>query len=226
MIGVFDSGAGGRFALAELRRLCDKVDTVFYADEKNAPYGCKSEGELTELLRAAVGRLSDAGARLILIACCTASTVWDRLPEVYKKISVPIIEPTARRAAAITQCGRIGVLSTKATRRSGAFREALLTLGCSEPVCISAPELVELAESGARDGSLTDRDKGIIYRAAAPLLDADVDTVILGCTHFAYFERELAKVLGCATVNSARVGAEHIAEYIKNEGSGAELFLS
>ena len=225
MVGVFDSGAGGRFALGELRRLCDKIDTVFYADEKNAPYGCKSEDELVRLLTGGIERLSSAGAERILIACCTASTVWDKLPKPYKDVSTPIIEPTAKRAARLTRHGRIGVLSTEATRKSGAFSDALVRLGCPMPVCVSAPELVALAEGGARDGSLTDFDKNIIYRAAEPLLAAEVDTVILGCTHFAYFERELASILSAVTVNSARVGAQTFAADIKNEGSGAELYL-
>ena len=225
-IGVFDSGAGGRSALAELRRLLNRIDTVFYADEKNAPFGGKAEGELVTLLARGLERLSSAGAEKILIACCTASAVWDYLPQSLKDISVPIIEPTARIAAACSKSGRIGVLSTEATRRSGAFVRSLSRLGCESVVCASAPELVTLAERGARDGALTDGDKEIIYRAASPLMGCGVDTVVLGCTHFAYFEREIADILSCVTVNSARAGAEHIAKDIKNEGRGEVFYLT
>ena len=225
-IGVFDSGAGGRFALAELRRLLNRIDTVFYADSKNAPYGGKAEGELVTLLARGLERLSEAGAEKILVACCTASAVWDYLPQSLKDISVPIIEPTARRAAQISKNGRIAVLSTEATRRSGVFRESLLRLGCESVVCASAPELVTLAERGAKDGNLTDPDREIIYRAASPLMACGADTVVLGCTHFAYFEREIADILSCKTVNSARAGAEHIAKDIKNEGRAEAFYLT
>ena len=225
MIGVFDSGAGGRFALAELRRLCDRIDTVFYADEKNAPYGSKSEDELSELLSHGIERLLSAGADRVLIACCTASAVHQRLHEKYRAVALPIIEPTARRAAELTRGGRIGVLSTEATRRSGAFAKSILALGLPEPVCVSAPELVTLAELGAEDGNLNENQKRIIYRAVAPLISSGVDAVVLGCTHFAYFEREITDILGVPAVNSARVGAEYMAADIKNEGRGAEIYL-
>ena len=225
MIGVFDSGVGGRFALAELRRLRDKIDTVFYADEKNAPYGSKTERELISLLAGGIERLLCAGAEKILIACCTASTVWGALPEEYRELSVPIIEPTAARAAELTRGGRIGVLSTEATRRSGAFCRSLLQRGMPEPVCVSAPELVTLAQGGANDESLTREQKEIIYRAVSPLAECGIDTVILGCTHFAYFERQICGILGCPAVNSARAGAEYIAADIKNEGGRAEIYL-
>lgn len=225
MIGVFDSGVGGRFALAELRRLMNKIDTVFYADEKNAPYGSKTAAELEVLVGSGIERLLSSGAQRVLLACCTAATVYDRLPSEYRKMSVPIIEPTALRAAGLTRGGRIGVLSTEATRRSGVFRNAIMRQGLPEPVCIAAPELVTLAESGAADGHLTDKQREIIYRAVAPLKEKRVDTVVLGCTHFAYFEQEITDMLGVAAVNSARVGAEHIAADIKNEGRGAELYL-
>ena len=226
MIGVFDSGAGGRFALAELRRLMSKIDTVFYADRKNAPYGSKSEGELIALLVHGIERLLGAGADRVLIACCTASTVHGMLPEEYKAVSVPIIEPTAARAARLSRGGRIGVLSTEATRKSGAFAKSIGSLGLPEPLCVAAPELVSLAESGGRDGNLTNEQRKIIYRAISPLAERGVDTVILGCTHFAYFEGEISGILGCPAVNSARVGAECIADDIKNEGTGAEIYLA
>lgn len=205
MIGVFDSGAGGRFALAELRRLCKNEDIIFFADEKNAPYGTKSESELIRLAESAILKLKRAGAERILIACCTASTVWDKLSSACREISVPIIEPVAERARAITRGGRIGVLSTEATRRSGAFAKRI-----PGALCRSAPELVTLAEMGARDGNLTDKQRQTLKNILSPFADGRIDTLVLGCTHFAYFEREIENILGIPTVNSARVAAEYM----------------
>ena len=121
MIGVFDSGAGGRFALAELRRLSPDADIVFLADEKNAPYGTKGKAELKRLVSADIEALISVGCEKILMACCTASTVWDSLSEKEREISVPIIEPTVLEALRISKNKRIGILSTEATRKSEAF---------------------------------------------------------------------------------------------------------
>ena len=203
MIGVFDSGAGGRFALAELRRLCKNEQIIFLADEKNAPYGNKSESELIRLVTNDILSLEAAGATKVLIACCTASTVWDKLSDSCRRISVPIIKPTAKRALQLSASGKIGVLSTEATRRSGAFEKEI-----NGALCRSAPELVTLAEMGACDGNLSSEQKEMLKNILSPFSSGAVDTLILGCTHFAYFEREIEDILGIPTVNSARIAAE------------------
>ncbi len=221
MIGVFDSGEGGRFALRELRRLCDDIDIAFLADKENAPYGVKSEGELIHLVQNGIKRLRSVGADKILIACCTASTVWDRLGEEYRRDTLPIIAPVARRALSVSRGGRIGVISTEATRRSGAFQRLI-----PGAICHSAPELVTLAESGACDGNLTESQRYTIKKAVEPFAECGVDTLILGCTHFAYFEGEIEKTLGVPTVNSARVAALEMAMWVDNEGGGKTLWLT
>lgn len=221
MIGVFDSGAGGRFALRELRRLRGDIDIAFLADEENAPYGERSEGELIRLVQNDIKRLRSVGADKILIACCTASTVWDKLGAEYRRDTYPIIAPVARRALSVSRGGRIGVISTEATKRSGAFQRLI-----PDALCHAAPELVTLAESGACDGNLTESQRNIIKKAVEPFSDCDVDTLILGCTHFAYFEREIESILGIPTVNSARVAAREMAKRVENEGSGKTVWLT
>lgn len=220
MIGVFDSGAGGRFALAELRRLRKKVDIAFLADEKNAPYGSKSESELVALVTDDIRKLRDAGADKILVACCTASTVWNKLSEEAREGVMPIISSVAKRALEISRGGRIGVLSTEATRKSGAFVKKI-----PQAVCYSAPELVSMAESGARDGNMTPEQKMILKKTLTPFFDSNIDTLILGCTHFAYFEGEIENILGVKTVNSARVAAEEFAKEVSDEGNGMTHYI-
>ena len=215
MVGVFDSGMGGRFALAELRRLCGRVDIAFLSDEKNAPYGNKSESELEALVMHDIKTLRLMGAREILVACCTASTVCQRLSLPLREGVVPIIRPVARRALGTSKNGRIGVISTEATRRSGAFQKAI-----PGALCYSVPELVTMAEHGARDGNLTADEKNKIRKMLSPFFDSGIDTLVLGCTHFAYFEGEIENILGVKTVNSARVGAEEFARIICDEGNG------
>ncbi|MBQ9070704.1 MAG: glutamate racemase [Clostridia bacterium] len=227
MIGVFDSGKGGLFALSKLRRLKPDADIVFLADTENAPYGTKTEDELIRLVTGDMERLICAGAEKILIACCTASTVYGKLSSEHKKVAVPIIEPTARRAALITRTKRIGILSTEATKKSLAFVKALHAISPDAAVCaVAAPELVTLAESGERDGSLTKGARQIIEKTINPFRKYGIDTLILGCTHFAYFEREIQNILGVATVNSAVVGAEEIAKITDSYGGGTTVYLS
>lgn len=226
MIGVFDSGAGGLFALAELRRLSPMADIAFYADTKNAPYGTKSREELIELVSRDVERLLSLGCERVLMACCTASTVYDFLPEEYRQISVPIISPTALSALKKTRNRKIGILSTEATEKSRAFVERITEY---EPraltVSAHSPELVRLAELGERDGYLSKGGFKTVEKSVSTFLGTGIDTLILGCTHFAYFENTIKDILSVNIVNSAREGALAMRKFTR-EGEGKTLFLS
>lgn len=225
MIGVFDSGAGGLFALAELRRLSPMADIVYFADRKNAPYGTKSQDELVELVKADIEKLVPAGCEKVLIACCTASTVYELLPEKYRAVSVPIIEPAAKEAVLKSKSKRIGVLSTEATEKSGAFvREIKKYEPSALVVSAHAPELVSLAESGECDGNLSREGALAVEKSVSRFVSSGVDTLILGCTHFAYFEKKIKDILHAEVVNSARVGALAMRKYAK-DGSGACVYL-
>lgn len=218
MIGVFDSGAGGLFALAELRRLLPTADIVFLADEKNAPYGTKSVTELKGLVSADIKALASEGCERILMACCTASTVWELLSERERAISVPIIEPTADAALRISKNKRIGILSTEATKRSGAFVTEILRREPSAVLtCFSAGELVGLAEGGEADGALSEHGLSTVKKSVSGFVGSGIDTLILGCTHFAYFENTIKDILRVGVVNSARVGAHEMLKYAKEE---------
>ncbi len=213
MVGIFDSGMGGAFSLFEFRKLCPYVPVCLYADRSNLPYGTKSEVELIKLISGNIDVLQEMGAKTILMACCTASTVHSLLPEKYKSVSVPIIEPAAREAVSLSKNGKIGVLSTEATRRSGAFAKKINEIReKTEVINISAGELVELAESGARDGKLSASEREIIKKSLKPFEKSEIDALILGCTHFAYFEREIEDIMGIPIVNSARSGAREMAK--------------
>ncbi|MBR2651127.1 MAG: aspartate/glutamate racemase family protein [Clostridia bacterium] len=207
-VGIFDSGVGGLASLEYFRTMMPTVDTVFYADSENAPYGTKSEEELISLVTADIGLLLSLGAERVLMACCTASSVYDRLDEKYRAVAVPIILPTAIGACELSQTGRIGVLSTEATRRSGAFVRAIKRIRPdAEVISASAGELVALAEAGACDGNLGARGYRILRDALSPFVGSNIDTLILGCTHFGRFGESVERILGVRTVDSAREGA-------------------
>lgn len=221
MIGVFDSGRGGLAALGEIRRALPHADVVYLADRKNAPYGTKSRGELIRLVSRDIERLMQIGAQKILIACCTASTVYPYLDEKYRRVSVPIINPTARLAARKSG-GCVTVFATRATVASGAFSEELHSFVPSLSVKeIEAQGLVSLVESHARETAVSAEVKRLIG-----LMPDGCDTVVLGCTHFSFAKKIFSGLLGkeISVIDSAAVGAGVIIKKTPNLGNGRIIY--
>ena len=220
MIGIFDSGMGGFITLSELRRLKPGENICFLRDRKNSPYGTKREEELLEIINANVARLRAAGADKILMACCTASTLYDRLAEREKSICTPIIRPTAKAASLATKSGRIGVLATRRTVESGAFKAALFDIDPTLIVTeIEAQSLVATVEAGGSDESATAAQKSDIYRLTAPLREKGIDTLILGCTHFPAFKHSIGECLsGVNIISAAKIGAQEISRKTNSAG--------
>ena len=227
LIGVFDSGAGGLAALSEIRRMCPTADVCFFADYENAPYGTKTEAELIRLVSANITRLRDAGADKILMACCTASTVYRHLPIDLRNVSIPIIDATANEALLSTENGKIGVIATKATVESGAFKCSLTRHKNTARVWqIAAQSLVKDVEAGICDGKISAGQRDALFRMLLPLKKKGIDTIVLGCTHFAKLEREISRVLpGVRIINSARIGAKEILKQSSRRGCGKTLYL-
>jgi glutamate racemase len=211
MVGIFDSGKGGEAALSSFRKMRPTCDVAFLADTDNAPYGNKSEDELISLVCNDIERLVVLGASVVLMACCTASTVFCRLPEKFRRISIPIIDPSAKMACRVSKNGRIGVLSTERTMKSGCFaREIKRLRQGSEVISVAAPELVTLAERRAFEKDLSADEEKLIDNALSSLIGTGIDTVVLGCTHFSYFEEYIGRKLGVRTVNCAVIGATEL----------------
>lgn len=205
MIGVFDSGLGGLCSLSELQKRMPEEDKIYLADRKNLPYGTKSEKELLPLIKRDISRLRDYGCRKILIACCTASTLYPSLSEEEQKVALPIIFPAARAAVGSK---KTAVIATERTVKSRAFSKALSIFCDSAVTEIPAGELVILAESGEADGRLSKKGEETLLSVAKGVLTAEADTLILGCTHFSHFEKSLSEILpGVKIISAAREGA-------------------
>ena len=211
MIGIFDSGVGGFASLYELHRLKPYADIVYLADRKNAPYGKKKRPELISLVTEDIRRLTERGAKRVLIACCTASTVWEELGRAERNISVPIIRPAAEHAASVSKKG-IAVIATEATVASGAFGKEISRHSSLPVTEISAQELVTLVEGGCRDGRLSENDMKKVSAVAEKINKTGADTLVLGCTHFSHLEKTLSHLTEMKTVSPARVGAHLIAK--------------
>lgn len=217
-VGIFDSGRGGVLAGRYFYDAMAGVDTVIFSDTENAPYGSKTEAELIRLVSSGISRLVSLGCDIVLIACCTASTVHHRLPCELARISIPIIEPTAREACRATKNKRIAVASTEATRRSHAFCHSIGSiLPDAAVLSIASPLLVALAEGGVCDEDLNFAARAELLRVIESAKEFSADTLVLGCTHYAAFERTAERLSSMRVINSARVGALALAEKIKEE---------
>lgn len=206
MTGVFDSGVGGLAAYRELRLLLPCEDIIYLADRKNAPYGTKTKDELIALTKKDIKRLVEMGAERILIACCTASTVWCELDECERTISTPIITPASRVAA---RGERIAVIATEHTVRSSAFGREIRRVSPTAKIFEQAEQrLVALVEGGCRDGRLSSECLGELERITEWVTDVRADTLVLGCTHFSHLEATLGRMLpDIRIVSPAREGA-------------------
>ena len=226
MIGVFDSGVGGLSAIKELKRLSPSVDICFLADKEHAPYGTKTEDELTELVYSDIKRLMISGADTVLMACCSASTVFQNLPISMREIAYPIIHPAAKRAAEVTTDGRIGVIATERTVASHAFSRELSEMnGVKDVIELSAQPLVSIIESGVTDARMTRRVRDEIYEIIKPIKKEGIDTLILGCTHFPHVLRTVSGMLpGVRLISPSREGALQILSKTSPQGRG-ELIL-
>lgn len=218
MVGLFDSGTGGLNTVRYVKEISDEIDLVYLIDRKRAPYGIKSEKEITAIAEDNIKELRDRGAERVLIACCTASTVHHLLKDEYRKISIPIIEAVAKTAKKATRSGRIGVIATDRTVSSHAFLRALTGLYVRE---LSCRELVGMIDGGITDKTVMRADIDRIRNMLLPVLTSDTDTLILGCTHFPALKstiEEIASHYGIKNViDSAHVGAELLISESKNK---------
>ncbi|HTL36696.1 MAG TPA: glutamate racemase [Kofleriaceae bacterium] len=223
-IGVFDSGVGGLTVVRALRRALPGEDIIYLGDTARVPYGSKSPRTVEKYSIACQRFLLDRGVKLVLIACNTASA--NALPALIEASPVPVIgavEPGASSALAATKSGHIGVIGTLGTVRSGAYAKAI---HARDPLvkltALACPLLVPLAEEGWTDDDVA----ALVARRYLVQLfaqDPDIDTLVLGCTHYPLLRDVLAsaarEITGrdVAVVDSASAMAEAAKEAL---GSG------
>jgi glutamate racemase len=195
---MFDSGVGGLTVLHECLVSLPEEDFVYLGDTAMFPYGTRDPERLRRRIRGIAGLLLDRGAKLLVIACNTATSIGEdvaRAAAAARGVEVvPVVEPQSEIAAAISGSGRVGVLATPNTVESGAYRDALETQGRELQVTeVEAPDLAPFIQ----DGSPFDQAVVDMARAyCAPLKRAGVDTLILGCTHYPLVAPMLQRILG------------------------------
>lgn len=209
MLGLFDSGTGGLNTVRYLKETNKDRDLIYLIDRNNAPYGIKSEKELVEITKKNIKTLTGMGCKHVLIACCTASTVYNLLPDEEKSVSIPIISAVAKEAERQSKRKRIGVIATERTVSSHAFRDELADCYVKE---LALSRLVTMIDDGLSDVTVTKKDEEILEDMLMPILTADIDTLILGCTHFPALAGTIEKISAkhgkIRLINSAMVGAD------------------
>ncbi len=184
-IGVFDSGLGGLTAMSKLMEIMPHEDIIYLGDTGRVPYGGRSQETIIKYARQDIEFLKGFDIKAIVVACGTVSTV--ALPFIERDYDLPIfgvVEPTAKRAAESTANGKVGIIATEASIRSGAYARCLLSCrGDIEVYSQPCPLFVPLVENGH-----TKRGDIVIETVAAeylePMKAAGIDTLILGCTHY------------------------------------------
>jgi glutamate racemase len=195
---MFDSGVGGLTVLHECLVSFPEEDFVYLGDTAMFPYGSRDPELLRRRIAAIAERLLDDGAKLLVIACNTATSIGE---DVARRVAaerrvevVSVVEPQAEIAAAITDNARVGVLATPNTVESGAYRRALEAQGRALAVAeVEAPDLAGFIQEGSPF------DEAVVEMArsyCAPLKRAEVDTLILGCTHYPLVAPMLQRILG------------------------------
>jgi glutamate racemase len=209
-IGIFDSGVGG---LTVARSVIDQLpaeQVVYVGDTAHGPYGPQPIADVRRHALAVGDALVERGVKLLVIACNTASAAC--LADARERYAVPVVEvvrPAVRRAVATTRTGRIGVIGTRATVASGAYDDAFAAARDVEVTSVACPRFVDFVERGVTTG------RQLLQLATHyldPVLRAEVDTLVLGCTHYPLLTGVISLVMGedVTLVSSAEETAKDV----------------
>ena len=216
-IGVFDSGLGGLTAVKELLKLLPGESIVYFGDTGRVPYGTRSEETIIKYTKQDIAFFEKFSVKAIICACGTASSVG--LPNI-EKTNVPVIgvvEPTARRVVEKTRNNKIGIIGTEGTVSSGAYEKAIKKINPDISTFSKACTLfVPLVENGYLDHEAT---KIIAKEYLEDLKKENVDTLILGCTHYPLLKKVIGEIMGddVVLINAGKAAAEYVKEILEKE---------
>ncbi len=225
-IGVFDSGIGGMTVVREIMRQLPHERIVYFGDTARVPYGNKSRETVTRYSRQIVRFLQTMRVKAIVVACNTVSAY--ALDELEGEIDLPVIgvvKPGAKVAAQVTQNGRIGVIGTQATVGSGIYTTYIQRMNPkAEVIGKACPLFVPLVEEGLWQDPVPDE---IAMRYLGGLIDSQIDTLILGCTHYPLIRSTVGKVMGehVTLVNPAYETARELKELLQKNGLSSDKTL-
>jgi glutamate racemase len=218
-IGVFDSGMGGLTVVRELMSQLPNESIIYFGDTARVPYGPKSPDTVLRYSREITSYLKGEGVKALVVACNTATA--HALPALRREFDMPIvgvIEPGARAAAAATKTKRVGVIGTAGTIKSRAYEKEIRKLLPDVEVTAQACALfVPLVEEGWLDSEVT---RAVARNYLAPIVSAEVDTLVLGCTHYPLMKTVIGNVVGrqVRLIDSAHETARQAGEILREHG--------
>lgn len=218
-IGMFDSGVGGLSVLRALRSALPNENVLYLADQSHIPYGPKSKEEIRGFAFEITRFLMSQGAKLIVVACNTASAAaLHALREAFPSTSFVGMEPAVKPAAEITRTGKVGVLATPTTFSGELYASVVERFAQHVTIFKSTcPGLVEEIEAGNLE---TPRTRRILEEALAPMVEAGIDTVVMGCTHYPFVIPLIEEITGPAvrTIDPAPAIARQAQRLLEAEG--------
>ncbi len=222
MIGVFDSGLGGLTVLRAFLKRLPQVDYLYVGDNARAPYGSKSLDLICDCTRQAVEFLFKRGCVLIILACNTASAnALRKIQQEWLPLHYPdrrvlgVVIPLAEAGVHVTRYGRIGVIGTRATIESRVFEQELGKLRADLKVYgLACPLLVPLVEEGWVGRPETNR---ILKKYLRHFKDRKVDTLLLGCTHYPFLQKDIVRIMGktCKVLDGPEIIADKLEDYLQ-----------
>lgn len=217
-IGVFDSGVGGLTVVKELMKRLPNESIVYFGDTARVPYGTKSKETVVKFTLENVLFLLKQDVKVIVVACNTSSSI--ALPQIKRFFKIPligVIKPGARKAVNSTRNKRVAVLGTRATINSKAYEKEIKTLDPDIKIFTqSCPLFVPLVEEGIFEGKIADE---VVNMHIGHLKKCNVDTMILGCTHYPLLKKAISKFmgLGIRLIDSAQEIAEEVKENLQED---------
>ena len=192
-IGMFDSGIGGLTVLKEVQKQLSKESVIYLGDTARVPFGGRSKKEILNINHEIINYLMNLGVKMIIMACGTSSSLaYPLVKDKYKLPIVSLIEPGATAAATSTKNKKIGVIATVGTVGSHSYRKAINEINKTIKVYeISCPLLVPLVERGLTSSEETKR---VVTEYLTPLIKSNIDTLILGCTHYPHLSNLIKEV--------------------------------
>ncbi len=221
-IGIFDSGIGGLTVVKEIIEALPNEDIIYFGDTARLPYGNKSPQTVIKFSSENVKFLLRFGVKFIIVACNTSSSL--ALPSLRKRFQVPIlgvVKPAVKKAVEISPTGRIGIIATRSTVASMCYQRQVKRMGLRfKSFAQACPLFVPLAEEGWLDNQVT---LEVARQYLRPLVKKNIDTLILGCTHYPLLKKVIRKVLGkkIQFVDSAQELAAQAREILAKKALGS-----
>lgn len=217
-IGVFDSGVGGLTVAREIMRQIPNERIVYFGDTARVPYGSKSKDTVTKYSRQIIRFLMTENVKAIVIACNTASAfALDTLQKEFELPIIGVVKPGAKMAAETTKNGKIGLIGTEGTIRSGVYAEFIKSFKSNvEVVGKACPLFVPLVEEGMWKDTITEQ---MAHRYLEALKKQDIDTLIMGCTHYPLLYSTIQGIMGehVKLINPAYETAVELKRVLENE---------